>query len=181
MYGTEENPEWSSHPSMYETIPHWIISLSAIYVLECLYSRFYSEIGQLIYTINFQPLTDVFHAEYIFRSIIVLVFIVPPLWKMIVTYNTNYSITDQRFIMGRGVFHRRYEEIELFRIRDISIKRTFVMRLFGLGSILIYSRDMTHPESKIKAIGSPFKVADLLRKNIYEAKEARGLREMEVT
>ncbi|WP_163333586.1 PH domain-containing protein, partial [Klebsiella aerogenes] len=42
-------------------------------------------------------------------------------WRMFRTSRHRYELTDQRLAEQRGVFLRDTEQLELFRVRDISV------------------------------------------------------------
>lgn len=181
MFMSDEKLVWSDHPSFIETLPAWIFSLLCIVIIEGTFHHWHPILINVAGLINNPQVTRLMESEMLMRSVVALIMVGHPLLKMIGCHYTNYAITSQRIIIGKGVLNRRYEEIELFRVRDVSIKRSFFQRLTGLGTVFVISRDMTQPECRLRHVGKPFKVVDILRKGVYAAKEARGLREMEVT
>lgn len=181
MFMSDEKLVWSDHPSFVETLPAWLFSLVCIVIIEATFYQWHPFISNIAAMINNPRVTNLVESEILLRSIVAVIMVGHPLLKMIGCHYTNYAITSQRIIIGKGVLNRRYEEIELFRVRDVSIKRSFFQRLAGLGTVIVISRDMTQPQCRLRHVGKPFKVVDILRKGVYAAKEARGLREMEVT
>lgn len=181
MFMGEEQRVWTDHPSFYESVPTWVFAIISIAVFEYFFPILFPFLNGLGRHVTNEFVASLLYSEKAMRTIVAVFFLVHPIWKMLVIHTTNYSITNQRLIIGKGIFHRRYEEVELFRVRDISIRRSLIMRLFGLGTVIVYSRDMTSPDTRLRSISRPFVVADTLRKHVFAAKEARGLREMEVT
>ena len=64
----------------------------------------------------------------------------------------KYKLTTQRLQRSRGFFDRRKDNIELYRVQDISYQQSFWYRLLGLANIVIFSRDQTDPKMTIEAI-----------------------------
>ncbi len=62
---------------------------------------------------------------------------------------TKYTLTAEKLLVETGVLNKNEEEIRLYRIMDISLKRTFWQRLFGLGTIHCCTADKTAPELDI--------------------------------
>lgn len=73
---------------------------------------------------------------------------------------TVYSFDDQRFFIESGVFNKKEEEVRLYRIKDLTVTRSFMQRIFGMGTIHVDSADMTLGCFDIKNI-----------KNVKEVKE----------
>ena len=65
---------------------------------------------------------------------------------------TTYAITTKNLIYKKGLLSTYEEEILLYRVQDISVKRTLGQKLFGLGSIEVHSQDKTCPVLEIKNI-----------------------------
>lgn len=75
---------------------------------------------------------------------------------------THYKITDTRLIVESGVFTKKREEIRLFRIRDISLKRSFMERILKIGDVTIQATDTTSPTYTLKNLENSVYVADIL-------------------
>ena len=54
---------------------------------------------------------------------------------------TVYRMSRDRLFLKRGVFNIREDEVRLYRIRDVALRRTFAQRLFGLGTVTVASSD----------------------------------------
>ena len=65
---------------------------------------------------------------------------------------TRYELYNEKFILSRGLLSIREEEVRLYRIMDISIRRGMFQRIFGLGTITCKTADKTLPTLVIKNI-----------------------------
>ena len=65
---------------------------------------------------------------------------------------TTYTLTDKKLILKQGFLTSTEDEILLYRIIDLTKKRTFSQKLFGLGSLHIYSSDKSTPELTLENI-----------------------------
>src|SRR6185369_9630109 len=66
--------------------------------------------------------------------------IVPLIWgivKWIQLRSRRYELTTQRVRIRQGVFSKRTDELELYRVKDSTVFEPFWQRLFGVGSIVI--------------------------------------------
>lgn len=89
---------------------------------------------------------------------------------------TVYSLSEDRLFVKTGLFNLKTEEIILYRIRDISLRRTLGQRIFGVGTIHICSSDHTSPELDVKNIRDSERVKELFHKQVEEMKMARRVR-----
>lgn len=56
---------------------------------------------------------------------------------------TVYSLSDDRLFVKSGLLSTREDEVRLYRILDISLKRTLLQRIFGLSTIELHTSDKT--------------------------------------
>ena len=89
---------------------------------------------------------------------------------------TRYALSDDRLFLSIGFFSVKDDDILLYRIRDISVKRTLWQWLFGVGSITIQSSDKTHPSLELKNVKDPMRVKELLHDLVEEMKMKRRMR-----
>ncbi|WEK55894.1 MAG: PH domain-containing protein [Candidatus Cohnella colombiensis] len=83
---------------------------------------------------------------------------------------TRYQITERRVIIERGIFTKRREEIQLYRIRDLSLKRNLLERILKFGDITILSTDTTSPQYTLRNIRESVRISDLLSSSIETAR-----------
>lgn len=65
---------------------------------------------------------------------------------------TKYTITEKKLVLNEGLFTSVENEILLYRILDITLKRTLIQKIFGLGTVIVQSQDKTHPTLYVKNI-----------------------------
>lgn len=56
---------------------------------------------------------------------------------------TVYSLSNDRLFVKSGLLSTREDEVRLYRILDISLKRTLLQRIFGLSTIELHTSDKT--------------------------------------
>ena len=89
---------------------------------------------------------------------------------------TKYSMSDDRIFCEKGLLSVKFEEIPLYRVRDISMKITLGQRIFGVGSILLQSSDKTSPVLELKNIKNPREVKEMIHRQVEEIKVQRRMR-----
>ena len=92
---------------------------------------------------------------------------------------TKYILTEDKLLIQNGFFNLREEEIRLYRIMDVTLKRSFWERLFGLGTIHCCSADKSTPEFDILHVKDSEYVKNLLSDEVERERSERriGLRE----
>lgn len=75
---------------------------------------------------------------------------------------TKYSLSDDRLFISTGFLSTKEDEVRLYRIMDISLKRTLGQRIFSLGTIKCCSADKTLGDFEIKNIKKSKDVKELL-------------------
>ena len=93
---------------------------------------------------------------------------------------TRYAMTEDRLFLSVGFFSIRDEEVLLYRVRDISTKRTLWQRLFGVGTVTVVSSDKTMPTLVLKNVRDVVRVKELLHTQVEEMKLRRRMRVGEV-
>ncbi|MEL6797621.1 MAG: PH domain-containing protein [Planctomycetota bacterium] len=101
-------------------------------------------------------------------------------WKLAVTATTDYAVTTQRLTLREGVFNRTLEEIELYRIKDTTLTKSFWQRVLGLGSVVVESSDTSMPRLVIPWVKDAEHVRQTIRQNVEAVRRARGVRELDV-
>ena len=93
---------------------------------------------------------------------------------------TRYSLSEDRLFRACGLFNLQEEEILLYRIRDISLKRSLWQRIFGVGTIDVLSSDQTTPHLEILNVKDPREVKELIYQNVEAAKSKRRMMSAEI-
>ena len=93
---------------------------------------------------------------------------------------TRYRLSENRLFCETGCFSLKEEEVLLYRVRDLELKRSFGQRIFGVGTICVHSSDKTTPHLDLKNIKHPKEVKELIYQTVEDAKDARRMRTMEV-
>lgn len=75
---------------------------------------------------------------------------------------TKYSVSEDRLFVETGLFNLTQDEVRLYRILDLSLKRTLGQRIFGVGSILVTSSDKSLKNFEVKNVKNPANVKEML-------------------
>lgn len=91
--------------------------------------------------------------------------------------SVRYRITTQRVIVERGLFSKRMDQIDLYRINDYSVERPFFQRMVGTGNLTLETMDKTSRELAITGLHTDvMALYESLRKATEDEKRRRGVR-----
>ena len=86
---------------------------------------------------------------------------------------TKYRLLEDKLLIDTGFLSTKQEEVKLYRIMDVTLNRTFIQRIFGVGTIHCCSADKTTPEFDIKDIKKSFEVKEMLSKMVEEQRDKK--------
>lgn len=93
------------------------------------------------------------------------------------TLGHRYRITTRRIVVETGVFSKRLEQIDLYRIADYTVDRPFGQRLVGTGNLLLKTFDKTTPQLDVRYIKTDVvALYEQLRQATEADKARRGVR-----
>ena len=93
---------------------------------------------------------------------------------------TKYSLSGgeaPRIFRETGLFNLKEEEVLLYRVRDITLTRSFFQRIFGVGTVSLHSSDKTTPTLDLVNIS---KSKELIFSKVEQAKANRRMRTTEL-
>ena len=89
---------------------------------------------------------------------------------------TKYEISEDRLFQTKGFLNLKYDEILLYRVRDLELSRSFGQRIFGVGTIRVCSSDKSHPELFLYNIKDASAVKELIHEQVEAMKIRRRVR-----
>lgn len=81
---------------------------------------------------------------------------------------TKYTLLNDKLLIETGLLTTREDEVRLYRIHDVTLRRTFGQKIFGIGTIHCCSSDKTQGDFDIKNVKQPREVKDLLSRVVEE-------------
>jgi uncharacterized membrane protein YdbT with pleckstrin-like domain len=91
----------------------------------------------------------------------------------------RYEITTGELRHTHGILRRRHGYIELYRVKDFQVDRPLVYRIFGLGSLIVYTSDKTSPVFRLEAIGRPEEIYTILRERVEQNRREKHVFEVD--
>ncbi|MBR1539966.1 MAG: PH domain-containing protein [Clostridia bacterium] len=93
---------------------------------------------------------------------------------------TKYTLTEEKLLIQTGILSIKEEDIQLYRITDLTLYKSFWQRIFGIGTIHCCSGDKTTPEFNIKNVKGPSQVKELLSQQIEERRDRKRISGREI-
>ena len=90
-----------------------------------------------------------------------------------------YKVTKDRVEWSRGILDRRVDNIDMFRVVDLSLQRSLFDCIFGIGTVTLITTDKTDPEFAFEKIKQPRKLYDIIKKTSLEADSAQRVIHLE--
>jgi len=102
------------------------------------------------------------------------------LWRWIELRNERITISTERIRITTGIFTKKTEELELYRVRDTSFLQPFLLRLFDKGILTLTTSDATSPSLSLPGVPADAKLRDDLRRAIEACRDRKRARVAEL-
>ena len=86
---------------------------------------------------------------------------------------TKYYLNEEKINIKTGFLNVVEDDAFMYKIQDVRLKRSFFERIFGLGTVVCYTGDITHPELIMKHIKSAETIKDFV---MHASEQARNKR-----
>jgi len=117
------------------------------------------------------------------RTLVLVLLLLPvgiAIGRWLVTASLQYTLTDQRMILRRGVFSRSTDYVELYRVKDSHFTQTFIERLLGLGTIRLRTTQDSLPVVDLSGMNGPESLWNQIRTLVEARRDAKGVREIDM-
>ena len=65
---------------------------------------------------------------------------------------TTYVVTEELITVEEGFINKRENDCYIYKVQDVELIRTLGERMFGLGTVICYTGDVTTPELRLTHI-----------------------------
>lgn len=99
-------------------------------------------------------------------------------WLWARARSTHYKVTTTRIVVEQGIFSKRLEQIDLYRVDDYVVDLPFAQRLLGTGNLVITTSDRSAKgEIRLDRLRTDVRqLYEALRAATEEDKSRRGVR-----
>ncbi|MGN0469445.1 MAG: PH domain-containing protein [Acutalibacteraceae bacterium] len=92
---------------------------------------------------------------------------------------TKYTLMNKKLVLTEGLLKTVENEILLYRVLDMSLSRGLMQKMFGLGTVTVYSHDKTNPTLVIKNIKHAREFRDALADAVEKDRIRMKMRQSE--
>lgn len=87
----------------------------------------------------------------------------------------HYEVGPDRIEYARGIFSRKIDNLDMFRVIDLKLHRSLLDCLTGVGTVTLVTKDETDPFFDFEKVADPKKLYDVLKKASLEADRKQGV------
>ena len=88
---------------------------------------------------------------------------------------TVYDVDQDNLTIRKGLLSTTTDEMLLYRILDLKMKQTLGQKIFGVGTLTLYTADQSNPTVQLVNIKYPDKVRRFLGNLIEQQRNAKGI------
>ena len=93
--------------------------------------------------------------------------------------STTYEVTSDRVEWERGIFSRKIDNLDMFRVIDLKLRRSLLDCILGIGTVELITTDKTDPQFTFEKIRKPRALYDILKKASLDADRKSGVIHLE--
>ena len=113
----------------------------------------------------------------LFCWLIVPIFIA--LTRYLQTKYKIFELTNERLKITEGVFSKVTQTLELYRVKDIEVRQSFIYRMLGVEDIQVNTSDLSSPVLLLEAIPKSVGLPDKLRDQVEIIRVQKKVREID--
>ncbi len=108
-------------------------------------------------------------------AVVVLVLLL----KMLRLKMIYYEVTADRIEWGRGILDRRVDNLDMFRVVDLRLRRSLLDCVVGVGTVALITTDKTDPEFVFKKVHNSRRLYDIIKKASLDADQRNAVMHLE--
>jgi membrane protein YdbS with pleckstrin-like domain len=87
----------------------------------------------------------------------------------------RYEVSADRIEFTRGIFNRKIDNLDIFRIVDLKLHRSLLDCIAGVGSVTLITRDESDPAFTFEKVKDPKALYDIIKKASLVADRKQGV------
>ena len=119
------------------------------------------------------------HYAHLGGLCMILVVLLGMLLKLAKLKSISYEITADRIEWARGIFSRKIDNMDMFRVIDLKLHRSLLDCIVGIGTVTLITKDQSDPKFSFRKIRRPRKLYDILKKTALDADRKQGVMHIE--
>ena len=87
----------------------------------------------------------------------------------------RYEVSPDRIEFTRGIFSRKIDNLDIFRVVDLKLHRSLLDCIAGVGSVTLITRDESDPAFTFEKVKDPKALYDIIKKTSLVADRKQGV------
>jgi membrane protein YdbS with pleckstrin-like domain len=108
---------------------------------------------------------------------LIVVFVI--ILKIVKLKMVYYEVSPDRIEWGRGILDRQVDNIDMFRVIDLKMRRNILDCIVGIGSVGLTTTDKSDPTFEFQKVHRPRELYDIIKKASLEADRTTGVVHLE--
>jgi len=96
-------------------------------------------------------------------------------WKLLALKSMHYEVTPDRIEWSRGIFDRQVDNIDMFRVVDLKLRRSLLECFLGIGTVIVLTNDESDPQFEFKKVHRCRRLYDALKQAGLNADKKRNV------
>jgi membrane protein YdbS with pleckstrin-like domain len=101
------------------------------------------------------------------------------IWRIIDLKSISYEVTPDRIEWSRGIFDRKVDNIDMFRVIDLKLRRSLLECCLGIGTVVLITNDQSDPHFEFLKVRQCRYLYDILKQAGLNADKKRGVIHLE--
>lgn len=101
------------------------------------------------------------------------------LYKFLKLKMTYYEVSNDRIEHSRGIFDRRVDNLDMFRVIDLKLRRSILDSLVGIGQVELTTTDKSDPQFTFMKIRRCRELYDTIKKASLDADQKQNVIHLE--
>jgi len=114
-------------------------------------------------------------AGFVIGAIVTLILLL----KIIKLKMVYYEVSADRIEWSRGILDRRVDNVDMFRVIDLKLRRSLLDCIFGVGRVALITTDKTDPEFVFEKVRDSRELYDIIKKASLAADRRTGVVHLE--
>jgi len=96
-------------------------------------------------------------------------------WRVLALKSNYYEVTPDRIEWSHGIFDRKVDNLDMFRVTDLKLRRSLLDCLFGIGTVTVLTSDESHPQFDFVKVHQCRYLYDTLKESGLAADKKRNV------
>lgn|GEM_PF-900462 len=103
------------------------------------------------------------HWDWYIALIVILAYVVWLVYRILKLRSMTYTVSTGMILVERGIIFRGTDEVEFSRVKNITMRRSVLQALLGVGDICVELSDGSAPNVVLRSIPEPRAVLEKMR------------------